>query len=252
MGGGEDDQRRAVEQLEHLEPIQLRHLDVQQQQVGIVLGHGIRRRESVRPVGHDLDVLVSEEELAEKLAGRRLVIDDDGPDHRGSSMYTRNLPSVSTVSSRAIPSETVCSRPRAFCRPTRSPRLSTRSGSAGLSIRIRSVPSCSVASMSIVPPSTTEAMPCRTAFSTSGCRSSGGTWHCPAPSSTVMWMSRRSPNPTLSMATYPDTRSISSARVIFSSAPSPSTSRKKSARRWATSRAPSGPEPPNAPLHFRP
>src|SRR5258708_30189041 len=176
-----------------------------------MLSHGLHGLESVRALGHDLDVVVGPKELPEELAGGQLVVDDDDPDHRGSSMYTRNRPSVSTVCSSASPSETVFSRPRAFCRPTLSPRLSTRSGSAGLSMPILSVPSTRVASMSIVPPSTTEAIPCRTAFSTTGCRSSGGTKHFPAPSSTAMRMSRRSPKRTFSMARYLDTRSISSA-----------------------------------------
>src|SRR5207302_272210 len=160
---------------EHFEAVQLRHLDVQEQEIRIVVGHGFHGLESVRALGGDLELFIRFEKLAKDVAGRRLVVDDDRTDHRGNSMATRNRPSASPASSRARPSETALSRPRAFCRPTPSPRASARSGSAGLSMRILSIPSSCVAAMSIDPPSTTEATPCRTAFSTNGWRSSGGT-----------------------------------------------------------------------------
>ena len=46
----------APEQLEHLEAVQLRHLHVEQHQVGRQLGHRLDRLEAVAALGHDLDV----------------------------------------------------------------------------------------------------------------------------------------------------------------------------------------------------
>ena len=51
----------------------------------------------------------------------------------------------------------------------------------------------------LMPPSSRLAMPCVTAFSTSGCSNKGGTRHCVAAASTWRSICRRSPNRTCSM-----------------------------------------------------
>ena len=137
--GDEDDDRRAVEQLQHFEAVELRHLDVEQEEVGIVLGDCLHRFESVRALGDDLAVLIRGQEFAQQLARRQFVVDDYGADHRGNSITTRNCPSASAACSMARPSETALSRPRAFSMPMPSPRASARSGSAGLSMTMRSM-----------------------------------------------------------------------------------------------------------------
>ncbi len=85
----EHDDRRAVKQRQHLETVELRHLDVEEEDVGIVLRHRAHGLESVRAFGSDLEVLVGGEILPQDVAGRRLVVNNHGADHAGSSMSTR-------------------------------------------------------------------------------------------------------------------------------------------------------------------
>src|ERR1051325_739649 len=187
MRRDEDDGRRAIEQREHFEAVELRHLDVDEEDIGIVLRHGANGFESVRAFGDDLEFFVGSEVLAQHVARERLVVDDDRTDQAltaGISISTRYRPLSSAVRSDARPSEIAASLPRAFCNPMLSPCGCGRSGSAGLSMRMCRRPSRALAAMSIVPPSTSDAMPCRTAFSTSGCSRSGGTRQFVARSST--------------------------------------------------------------------
>ena len=74
--GDEDHRHVAADQLQHLEPIQLRHLHVEEQQVGRELRHRLHRLEAVGALRHDLDVRFGGEELAEHRAGQRLVVHD--------------------------------------------------------------------------------------------------------------------------------------------------------------------------------
>ena len=73
------------------------------------------------------------------------------------------------------------------------------SGSRGFSMVIDRRSPRRATSSRIMPPSTKPAMPCLTAFSSSGCRSSGGTWHSSAFSSIDCSTCRRAPNRTCSM-----------------------------------------------------
>ncbi len=93
----EDDQRRAVEQLQHFEPVELRHLDVEQQDVGIVLGDGLDRFESVGALRHELDIRLRAEVLANQLARERLVVDHDRADRLVPLI--RPLPSAASLPS---------------------------------------------------------------------------------------------------------------------------------------------------------
>ena len=64
-------------QLEHVESVELRHLDVEHQQVGLQLRGRLDRLEAVRAFRHDLDVRVLCQPLAKDPARQLLVIDDD-------------------------------------------------------------------------------------------------------------------------------------------------------------------------------
>ena len=66
----------ALEELQHLEPREPRHLDVEKQQVGVELGRGPDRLEPVGALRHDLDFRVRREVLAQERPGRLLVVDD--------------------------------------------------------------------------------------------------------------------------------------------------------------------------------
>ena len=65
------------EQLEHLEAVELRHLDVEEHQVGRELGHRLDGVEAVAAFGHNRDARMRAEKLAHDRARQRLVVDDD-------------------------------------------------------------------------------------------------------------------------------------------------------------------------------
>jgi hypothetical protein len=74
--GREDDRNLTADQLEHLEAAQLRHLDVEEQQIGRELGHDLDRLEPVSALPHHLDVRMLAEKLPHDRARQRLVVDD--------------------------------------------------------------------------------------------------------------------------------------------------------------------------------
>ena len=88
IGGDEDEQRRLDlhQPLDHRKAVEARHLDVEEDEVGLV---GLDRADRLAPVRagvDDLDVLVRLEAQLQPLDGQRLVIDQDGADgHFGSS-----------------------------------------------------------------------------------------------------------------------------------------------------------------------
>src|SRR5262245_40320344 len=54
-GGDEDDRLLPPDQLEHLEPRELRHLDVEEHEVGLQLRDRLHRLEAVAALPHELD-----------------------------------------------------------------------------------------------------------------------------------------------------------------------------------------------------
>ena len=83
VGSDEDDGDVAADELEHVEPVELRHLDVEHQQVGFQLGRRLHRLESVRALRDYFDVGMLGQPLAKNAARERLVIDNDDPDEVG-------------------------------------------------------------------------------------------------------------------------------------------------------------------------
>ncbi len=75
--GREDHRHRAAQQLEHLEAVELRHLHVEEHQVGGQLRDRLHRVEPIAAFGDDRDAGVSAEILAHHRARQRLVVDDD-------------------------------------------------------------------------------------------------------------------------------------------------------------------------------
>ena len=87
--GGEDHRDIASDQVEHLEPVQLRHLHVEEQQVGRQLRHCLHRLEAVGALRHDLDVRFGGQELAEHLPRQGLVVHDGNAQRKGSGLRHR-------------------------------------------------------------------------------------------------------------------------------------------------------------------
>ncbi len=76
VGRHEDHRHVAANQLQHLEPVELRHLDVEKQQVGVQLGHDLHRLEAVGALRDDVDAGRRRQVLANHRAGERLVVHD--------------------------------------------------------------------------------------------------------------------------------------------------------------------------------
>ncbi len=86
-GGDEHEQRRLdVEKpLDDRKAVEAGHLDVEENQVGLVGLDLPDRLASVRCGCHDFDVVMGFQPELEPLRGKRLVVDQDGPDGHLSS-----------------------------------------------------------------------------------------------------------------------------------------------------------------------
>ena len=86
-GGGENDVRDfklALDELfEDAEAVEARHLDVEEDEVGVVLFDEVDGVETVFALGEEMDFGEGFEEEGEFFAGRLLVVDDDGGDGHG-------------------------------------------------------------------------------------------------------------------------------------------------------------------------
>ena len=65
VGGGEDDGRAGIDQLQHFEAIELGHLHVQEQQIGSGLGDGFHGIEAVGAFGRNLDLRMVAQQLTD-------------------------------------------------------------------------------------------------------------------------------------------------------------------------------------------
>ena len=70
----------AVEELQHLEAVQLRHLDVEEEDVRGEFAHRFHRFEAVGALADDLEVRVGGEQLAQHAARQLLVVDNERAD----------------------------------------------------------------------------------------------------------------------------------------------------------------------------
>ena len=79
VGGDEHHRDVLLDQLEHLESVQFRHLHVEQQQIRLEVGDGLDGFEAVRALGDHFHPRFLFEVLAENGARRRLVVHDCHP-----------------------------------------------------------------------------------------------------------------------------------------------------------------------------
>ena len=113
--GDEDDGVIGADEFEDFETIELRHLDVEENEVGVEFIDGFHGLEAVGAFGDDFEVGVGGDEFAKDGAGEFLVVDDDGADFRrgvhesvvlsaGKSMVTRKwLSSRVTAKAARVP-----------------------------------------------------------------------------------------------------------------------------------------------------
>ena len=146
VGGDEDDGDVAADELEHVEPVELRHLDVEQQQVRLQLGRGLHGLEAVGALGDDLDVGMRGQPLAKNAARQRLVVDDRRREcgrradslmtlmrpSRGIRTSTRNRPDCSSARTASYTPNSVVSRFLSSSSPRPTPRVRSAIGIAGV------------------------------------------------------------------------------------------------------------------------
>src|SRR5687768_13361159 len=82
-GRDENDGNVPADQFEDVEAVQLRHLHVEQQQIGLTLHHRLHGLEAVGAFRDDLDVGVRRQQLAKNGARELFVVNDDDADWFG-------------------------------------------------------------------------------------------------------------------------------------------------------------------------
>ena len=75
-GGDEDDRLIASDELEHFEAIELRHLDVEQEQVRLEIRDGLDRLEAVGALGDDLHLVHVSQKFAHDSPRELLIVHD--------------------------------------------------------------------------------------------------------------------------------------------------------------------------------
>ncbi len=103
VGRDEDDHRHLVHahRLDHLEAIELGHLQVEEDQVRADAPHGVHRGAAVRALAHQLDVALVAQQGDQPLAGQRLVVDDQRANRRGGhAVETSSVCSAAGVGRR--------------------------------------------------------------------------------------------------------------------------------------------------------
>src|SRR3981189_74089 len=89
-GGDEHDRPIGADQLQYFESIQLRHLNVEENKIGIQFGHGFDSFESIRALSDNLDFRMTCKELQQHLAREFLIVDNDGFDFGLSAAHVRS------------------------------------------------------------------------------------------------------------------------------------------------------------------
>ena len=84
-GGDEDDERlgaaEAGELLHHVEAVEDRHFDVEQDRIGAKRRREIERGVAAMGGAHHLDIVEMREQAAQPVDGERFVVDEQHPDH---------------------------------------------------------------------------------------------------------------------------------------------------------------------------
>ena len=105
VGRHEDHGDGRIDELEDLEAVQLRHLDVQEDDRGLLLRGRLHRLESGGALPDDTDLGIAREHLAQDVARRLLVVHDEHVDHSmlraGIRTTTRKASAVFWASTRA-------------------------------------------------------------------------------------------------------------------------------------------------------
>jgi hypothetical protein len=93
VGGHEHDdgQRFSLERLQHAEPIELRHLDIEKHEIGSLSADDIHRLGTVARLPHEREACRRSDERPKPAPHERLVVGDDDADvsHRGRQRYAR-------------------------------------------------------------------------------------------------------------------------------------------------------------------
>ena len=173
----------AADQLEHLEAIELGHLHVEQHEIGLRLGHGLHRLEAVGAFGDDLDVGMTRQIFAQHLRAPAPRRRRSRPETRRSALLDRSAGSSSSArntrrrrrrrAGASAPNMAIAGGGRSS-RPTPRAARPWRVGIARILDRDRQALLASRDVERNAPPSSGCAMPCRSAFSASGCTISGG------------------------------------------------------------------------------
>ena len=79
VGSGEDDRHLSAYELQHFEAVQLRHLDVQEEQIRLQFGDRLHGFKSISTLGDDLYFRVLGQKLTYHLTREIFVVDDDRP-----------------------------------------------------------------------------------------------------------------------------------------------------------------------------
>jgi heterodisulfide reductase subunit B len=92
---------------DHFEPVHLRHLDIQKDEVGLLRQDGGGRGLAVARFAHNLNIGMALEKPANALPGQRLVVDNQRPDaHRAASPTSPYLPAAAGRSGTDIETTT--------------------------------------------------------------------------------------------------------------------------------------------------
>ena len=92
VGGDEDHVGIRADELEDLEPVELRHPDVQKDEVGLQVVDGPDRLEPVGALGDDLHVRMPGRVLLDRRARELLVVHHDRPDSHPPRRQVQRLP----------------------------------------------------------------------------------------------------------------------------------------------------------------
>ena len=83
VGSDENHGGVVADQFEDFEAVQLGHLNIEEHQIGLLLGDGFNGFEAVGAFGDEFDFWMAGHELSQDLAGELLVVNDDGADFFG-------------------------------------------------------------------------------------------------------------------------------------------------------------------------